>query len=134
MCLKKVPGIILKCMGSPAILVVNSDKIGGISGLKMKLPEGSLKLLPSIGKDIGNTWHLPIVSFLAYTGIMWWSSWYPGAEPGGGGYIAQRPSDYSKAHTSYKRPAKSIVFRHIHPEPETWLDRDYSNRYQTKGC
>jgi len=29
-------------------------------------------------------------SFLAYIGIIWWASWYPGAEPGGGGYVAQR--------------------------------------------
>ena len=27
---------------------------------------------------------------MAYFGVQWWSSWYPGAEPGGGGYIAQR--------------------------------------------
>ncbi len=29
-------------------------------------------------------------AFLAYVGVQWWASWYPGAEPGGGGYIAQR--------------------------------------------
>jgi Na+/proline symporter len=28
--------------------------------------------------------------FLAYIGLQWWASWYPGAEPGGGGYVAQR--------------------------------------------
>ena len=28
--------------------------------------------------------------FFAYTCFLWWSSWYPGAEPGGGGYIVQR--------------------------------------------
>ena len=29
-------------------------------------------------------------SFFAYVGVQWWASWYPGQEPGGGGYIAQR--------------------------------------------
>jgi len=33
---------------------------------------------------------MPLTVFLVYIGINWWASWYPGAEPGGGGYIAQR--------------------------------------------
>ncbi len=33
---------------------------------------------------------MPLFAFLVYIGINWWASWYPGAEPGGGGYIAQR--------------------------------------------
>src|SRR5438309_3558220 len=35
-------------------------------------------------------WVLPVVTFLVNVGVQWWSFWYPGAEPGGGGYIAQR--------------------------------------------
>ncbi len=77
-----------------AILVVNSDKIGGISGLQAKLPEWSLKFTPKIGGEgAGGTGGILIMSvstFLAFIGIQWWASWYPGAEPGGGGYIAQR--------------------------------------------
>jgi len=33
---------------------------------------------------------LPLASFFAFIGVQWWASWYPGQEPGGGGYIAQR--------------------------------------------
>ncbi|MBP7534284.1 MAG: hypothetical protein KA783_07530, partial [Chitinophagales bacterium] len=33
---------------------------------------------------------ISVSTFFAYLGIQWWASWYPGAEPGGGGYIAQR--------------------------------------------
>src|SRR5919197_42586 len=33
---------------------------------------------------------LPFAAFFAYVGVQWWASWYPGQEPGGGGYIAQR--------------------------------------------
>src|SRR6516225_9473231 len=35
-------------------------------------------------------WALPVITFTVYLGLQWWAFWYPGAEPGGGGYIAQR--------------------------------------------
>lgn len=75
-----------------AVIVVNSEKVGGISGLKAQLPEGSLNFLPTIGENglNGNTLAIGFGSFFAYIGIQWWASWYPGAEPGGGGYVAQR--------------------------------------------
>ncbi|MCS6821810.1 MAG: Na+:solute symporter [Microscillaceae bacterium] len=78
-----------------AFLVVNSEKIGGIVALKAKLPEGTLSFLPTISSSNSfknNTLQLSLhfSTFLAYVGMQWWASWYPGAEPGGGGYVAQR--------------------------------------------
>ncbi len=79
-----------------AIIVVNSEQIGGISGLQAKLPEWAFNFFPVISSEKGNTisysgaFAIPISAFLAYIGIQWWASWYPGAEPGGGGYVAQR--------------------------------------------
>ena len=35
-------------------------------------------------------WTLPVLTFAVHLGVQWWAFWYPGAEPGGGGYIAQR--------------------------------------------
>ena len=35
-------------------------------------------------------WTIPAITFLVTVGLQWWAFWYPGAEPGGGGYIAQR--------------------------------------------
>ena len=35
-------------------------------------------------------WTLPVITFIVYLGVQWWAFWYPGSEPGGGGYIAQR--------------------------------------------
>ena len=35
-------------------------------------------------------WALPVITFTVYLALQWWAFWYPGAEPGGGGYIAQR--------------------------------------------
>ncbi len=78
-----------------AFLVVNSSEIGGISGLKSQLPPWSLNFFPSIslqtsGGELAQTLSISMGAFLAFVGIQWWASWYPGAEPGGGGYIAQR--------------------------------------------
>jgi SSS family solute:Na+ symporter len=35
-------------------------------------------------------WTVPAITFTVYLGVQWWAFWYPGAEPGGGGYVAQR--------------------------------------------
>lgn len=78
-----------------AVIVVNSPEIGGISGMQEKLPDWALKFTPEISSGDGETsaggiLALTISSFLAFVGLQWWASWYPGAEPGGGGYVAQR--------------------------------------------
>lgn len=78
-----------------AFVVLGLPEVGGISGLKEKLPEWSLKFIPVIGEsssmgEVGGALALSIGAFLAFIGVQWWASWYPGAEPGGGGYIAQR--------------------------------------------
>ena len=76
-----------------AILVVNSPQVGGMAGLHSKLPPFVFDFFPKITSDvstIGSTFALTTLAFLAYVGIQWWASWYPGAEPGGGGYVAQR--------------------------------------------
>lgn len=78
-----------------AIIVVNSPQIGGISGLQSKLPEWAFNFLPVISSNTesvsySGAFAITISTFLAFIGIQWWASWYPGAEPGGGGYVAQR--------------------------------------------
>lgn len=78
-----------------AIIVVNLPEVGGLTGVKEKLPDWSMAFLPVISSDTpisdsGGFFALTLASFFAYIGIQWWASWYPGAEPGGGGYIAQR--------------------------------------------
>ena len=69
--------------------------VGGMDALKLKLAvmdrtrgahTGSvLSFIP----DLSSPW-MPMMTFFVYISINWWASWYPGAEPGGGGYIAQR--------------------------------------------
>lgn len=74
-----------------SIIVVNTDAVGGITGLQEKLPASTFNFFPSFSNGDGlQTLSLSIGAFLAYAGVQWWASWYPGQEPGGGGYVAQR--------------------------------------------
>ncbi|MGH9746388.1 MAG: sodium:solute symporter family protein [Candidatus Acidiferrales bacterium] len=51
-----------------------------------------LAFLPDFSRGLASdaVWTLPVMTFLVYLGVQWWAFWYPGAEPGGGGYVAQR--------------------------------------------
>jgi Na+/proline symporter len=76
-----------------AYFAVKLPAVGGLSGLVEKLsnlpgPHGLnyLGLLP----DFTNNWDLAVAVFIMPIAVQWWAVWYPGAEPGGGSYIAQR--------------------------------------------
>jgi Na+/proline symporter len=67
--------------------------VGGMDALAAKLAalsaaKGGGSIL-SFTPDIGSAW-MPMIAFFVYIAVNWWATWYPGAEPGGGGYIAQR--------------------------------------------
>ncbi len=62
--------------------------VGGIDAMKTKLGgDGSAFL--SFVPDLHSIW-MPAITFFVYIAVNWWATWYPGAEPGGGGYVAQR--------------------------------------------
>jgi Na+/proline symporter len=78
-----------------ATIVIKSPEIGGIEGLKTQLnqySEGYLRFFPSVAKSgyYAKSLSIGIWGFIAFIGLQWWASWYPGNEPGGGGYMAQR--------------------------------------------
>ena len=75
-----------------AVYALDVPEVGGMQGLLNQLPEATFRLLPTIGEAAQGAGVLALTTaaFVAYIGVQWWSSWYPGAEPGGGGYIAQR--------------------------------------------
>lgn len=81
-----------------AVIVVQLPEIGGLSGLSAKLSPEVLDFFPRIGAAAANgatavaggVLSLSVGAFVARVGLQWWSSWYPGSDPGGGGYIAQR--------------------------------------------
>ena len=69
-----------------AIVIVNLPDIGGLEGLlNHSNVSGSLNLLPDF-----NNKELFFSLLIIPLAVQWWASYYPGAEPGGGGYIAQR--------------------------------------------
>ena len=66
--------------------------VGGLAGLAERLPDEALRVAPSFGAGASDspTLALSLSAFVAFLGVQWWASWYPGQEPGGGGYLAQR--------------------------------------------
>ena len=76
-----------------AYFAVKLPQVGGLEGLidklsAMKGPGGInyLNVLP----DFTNNWDIALAVFIMPIAVQWWAVWYPGAEPGGGSYIAQR--------------------------------------------
>lgn len=76
-----------------AYFALQIPEVGGLNGLITKLsamqgPNGInyLNVLP----DFTNHWDIALAVFIMPIAVQWWSVWYPGAEPGGGSYMAQR--------------------------------------------
>src|SRR5260221_2106779 len=63
--------------------------VGGIDALKTKLVANGRGDVLSFVTDMSSAW-MPMITFFVFTSLNWWSTWDPGAEPGGGGYVAQR--------------------------------------------
>jgi SSS family solute:Na+ symporter len=88
--------------GAIVLAVVSVGAVGGIEAMKARVgsahPAGSppgttfgsadaiLSIWPQAAEGV---WVLPTVTLGALLALNWWASWYPGAEPGGGGYVAQ---------------------------------------------
>ena len=76
-----------------AYFAVTLPQVGGLSGLVDKLSHvrgpGGLNYLNML-PDFTNNWELAVAVFIMPLAVQWWAVWYPGAEPGGGSYIAQR--------------------------------------------
>jgi len=80
-------------MGGCIILAVLAVKdVGGAASLRQQVAtlyqggDAAFRFIPDFSSQ---QWLSPTL-FLSYILVMWWASWYPGAEPGGGGYIVQR--------------------------------------------
>ncbi len=85
-------------MGMVIILAVVAVRaVGGIEMMKAKLlaidqvraAGGGHGSVLSFVPELGSAW-MPMLTFFVYVAVNWWATWYPGAEPGGGGYVAQR--------------------------------------------
>ena len=68
-----------------AYVALSQPEVGGLAGLVSRVEPSTLRLLPDF-----SDWGLTLSVLIIPLTIQWWSVWYPGAEPGGGSYIAQR--------------------------------------------
>lgn len=70
------------------IYIVNMPEIGGMDNLlNNPVVQEKMNIFPSFSVD---NWEMIVAILIMPLAVQWWSTWYPGAEPGGGGYIAQR--------------------------------------------
>jgi Na+/proline symporter len=69
-----------------AVYALRHPDVGGLTGL-VQHPAVADKL--AFFPDFSD-WNAALVVFIIPVAVQWWSTWYPGAEPGGGGYVAQR--------------------------------------------
>jgi solute:Na+ symporter, SSS family len=89
---------VLKMIMVTVLAYYGVEAAGGMAGLKTKLAAVDAARQASVGGSGSilalapgphSAW-MPLLLFCLYLGVQWWANWYPGAEPGGGGYVAQR--------------------------------------------
>ena len=89
---------VIKMAAVIVLAVYAVDAVGGITMLKTKVAAhfgseaAALSVLPvrmEGGALLAYAW-MPLMTLAVYLSVQWWAAWYPGAEPGGGGYVAQR--------------------------------------------
>ena len=108
-------GIAMTGSVAAAYYAVKQPEIGGIAGLIDKIPAGTLNLVPDFGD-----WSLTLTVLVIPLTVQWWSVWYPGAEPGGGSYIAQRMLA-SKSERDAVAGTLFFNFAHYALRPWPWI-------------
>lgn len=78
-------GVAMTGSFAAAYYALQQPEVGGLAGLVTRIDPARLAMLPDFGD-----WNLALAVLIVPITIQWWSVWYPGAEPGGGSYIAQR--------------------------------------------
>ena len=78
-------GIAMTGSFAAAYFALQRPEVGGLAGLFAKLPKETYAFLPD-----SSNWGVFVTVLILPLTVQWWSVWYPGAEPGGGSYIAQR--------------------------------------------
>lgn len=70
----------------PAVIIVKSTAVGGMSNLlNNEIIHAKTSIMPDFSDPV-----MLLTLFVVPITIQWWAAWYPGSEPGGGGFIAQR--------------------------------------------
>jgi solute:Na+ symporter, SSS family len=98
-----------------AVYALRRPEVGGLEGLIEKLPATTLGMIPDLS-DLS----VAVPIFIVPLAVQWWATWYPGAEPGGGSYIAQR---MLAARSERDALAGTLLFNvaHYAVRPWPWL-------------
>lgn len=100
-----------------AYFIVNLPEIGGLSGLiSHEAVQSKLDFIPN---SVSNH-DLWLGAFIIPLAVQWWSVWYPGSEPGGGGYIAQRMLS-AKDEKHATKATLFFNFAHYALRPWPWI-------------
>ena len=68
------------------------DRLAALRSAAGSVAGNPVAFFPDFSRGLASEglWTLPVLAFCVYLGVQWWAFWYPGNEPGGGGYVAQR--------------------------------------------
>jgi len=99
-----------------AIILLKLPEVGGLAGLiEHEAVRPKMNLLP----DFSDT-NMVIILLIMPLAVQWWSVWYPGAEPGGGGYVAQRMLSAKNERGAMKATLLFNIF-HYALRPWPWI-------------
>ena len=115
--------------GAIVLAVVAMNAVGGMDALKAKLGAAHPAATP-VGTTFGSAdavlafwpsgegvWVLPMITIASLLGLNWWASWYPGSEPGGGGYVVQ---NMLACKTERDARAAALFFNIAHYAMRSW--------------
>ena len=105
-------GIAMGGSFAAAVYALRHPAVGGLEGLFSKIDTKTLAFVPDL-----SDWTVALPIFIVPLTVQWWSTWYPGAEPGGGSYIAQR---MLAAKSERDAMAGTLVFNVAHYALRPW--------------
>ncbi len=115
--------IMMSAIVAAAYFAVMTPEVGGLTSLITKVSAmtgpGGLNYMNFL-PDFSSNWDLAVAVFIMPIAVQWWAVWYPGSEPGGGSYIAQR----MLASKSENDALKAVLFfnvAHYVLRPWPWI-------------
>ena len=95
-----------------AVYALKHPAVGGMAGLVERIAPSTLAMLPDFTQ-----WEVAVPVFVLPLAVQWWATWYPGSEPGGGSYVAQR---MLSARTERDAMAGTLLFNVAHYALRPW--------------
>jgi SSS family solute:Na+ symporter len=105
-------GIAMSGSFAAAYYAVRHPAVGGLDNLFTRIPPSTLAMVPDL-----SDWSVAVPLFIIPLTVQWWSTWYPGSEPGGGSYVAQR---MLAARTERDAMAGTLLFNVAHYALRPW--------------